>query len=794
MNGRMQPSRGRPFTVVYRVTRLVLLAVIPVVVLAGVLIVTYAGDQRDLYMQQLLGMARTVSQATDADIIRRFAVLDALQQAPMLKTRDWHGFYEFAKAAVARDPGDRVVLYEASTEEVLLTLVPFGSQLPVTSIPDEIRKVVSTGQPLVTGLFTGAKTRQPSLAVLEPVREAGAVRYVLAIAFTPPEVSRVLRAQLLPPDVVVTILDSQMAIIARSPHEPELVGRRVDAAFIAQAQGRQEDIYRMHSKEDVTVRGAFSRSSVSGWVIGVEAQEEVLEAPVRRSLWELGGGASVILACLILIAVYEGRRIANPVIELAAMAEAVGRGELPPAQQLDLREAAATADRLRAAAENIRMETEQRERAMAEINRRDHDLAVFHAISEAAGKTLDLQQRLELLVTATCDALGFNGGGIWVADPAGATFTLKAGRNMSAEFTEISVRSAAELPSIGLDGNHPRVLDVEEYPVPRLKRALKRDGYRTFVSISLKAEGEVVGALGLADRTVRQLTSDEAALLTAVGYQLGALLHQAELYAALQRELTERQKIQAGLEAANRELEGISYAMSHVLRAPLRAIEGFAAILLEDYADSLDAECQRMLNAMRKNTMQMSRYLDDFLAFLRISRLPMRPELVDMEALVRSILADKLAPGMAQRDIAIEVGNVAPVCGDRSLLELVWANLLDNAIKFTASRQKARIEVGSRAGDTETVYYVRDNGVGFAAEYTAKLFGLFERLHGTEFPGTGMGLAIVHRIVARHGGRVWADSKEGEGTTIYFALPATEAQPSLPDRVSQAEEASVGSR
>ncbi len=566
MNGRMQPSRSRPFTVVYRVTRLVLLAVIPVVVLAGVLIVTYAGDQRDLYMQQLLGMARTVSQAADADIIRRFAVLDALQQAPMLKTRDWHGFYDFAKAAVARDPGDRVVLYEASTDEVLLTLVPFGSPLPVTSIPDEIQKVVSTGQPLVTGLFSGAKTRQPSLAVLEPVRESGAVRYVLAIAFTPPEVSRVLRAQHLPPDVIVTILDSQMAIIARSPHEPELVGRRVDAAFIAQAQGRQEDIYRMHSKEGVTVRGAFSRSSLSGWIIGVEAQEEVLEAPVRRSLWELGGGASVILACLVLVAVYEGRRIANPVIELAAMAEAVGRGELPPAQRFDLVEAAATADRLRDAAENIRTQTEQRERAMAEINRRDHDLTVFQAIGAAAEKTLDLQQRLELLVNATCDALGFSGGGIWATDPTGATFTLRAGRNMPAEFTELSVRNAAELPSIGLDGNLPRVLDVEAYPVPRLKRALKQDGYRTLVSISLKAEGEVVGALGLADRSVRQLTSDEGTLLTAVGYQLGALLHQAELYAALQRELTVRQKIQAGLEAANRELEGISYAMSHVLR------------------------------------------------------------------------------------------------------------------------------------------------------------------------------------------------------------------------------------
>jgi len=225
------------------------------------------------------------------------------------------------------------------------------------------------------------------------------------------------------------------------------------------------------------------------------------------------------------------------------------------------------------------------------------------------------------------------------------------------------------------------------------------------------------------------------------------------------------------LAAVIKELDGFAYSVSHDLRAPLRAIDGFSRILLEDYADKLDPEGRRVLNVVRDSTVKMGRLIDDILAFSRAACVNMNPEPVDMAALVRQTLADELAPAIAGRALPIDIGALPAAHGDRAMLRRVWMNLLDNAIKFAAPKPDARIEVGATAGDGETVYYVRDTGVGFEMQYAGKLFGVFQRLHGAEFPGTGIGLAIVKRIVERHGGRVWAEGKPGHGATFYFTLP-----------------------
>lgn len=227
----------------------------------------------------------------------------------------------------------------------------------------------------------------------------------------------------------------------------------------------------------------------------------------------------------------------------------------------------------------------------------------------------------------------------------------------------------------------------------------------------------------------------------------------------------------AQLEVANSDLEGFSYSVSHDLRTPLRAIDGFSRILLEDYAGKLDAEGQRMLNVVRDSTVKMSRLIDDILAFSRISSAEMKARPVDMAALVRGALGDDLAPALAGRGLAVDIGSLPGTRGDTAMLRQVWVNLIDNAIKFTAPKPQARIEIGGDATAAETVFYVRDSGVGFGMQYAGKLFGVFQRLHGVEFPGTGIGLAIVKRIIARHGGRVWAEGKPGAGATFYFALP-----------------------
>ncbi len=225
------------------------------------------------------------------------------------------------------------------------------------------------------------------------------------------------------------------------------------------------------------------------------------------------------------------------------------------------------------------------------------------------------------------------------------------------------------------------------------------------------------------------------------------------------------------LEASNQELETFAYSVSHDLRTPLRAVDGFSRILLEAYAPQLDAEGRRIIGVIREGTKRMAQMIDDILAFSGAGRMEISPSAVDMEELVRTALKD-LGPALAGRDVHVEIKPLPPSDGDASMFRLLWTNLLDNALKFTRPKPEGVIEVGARAGKGEMVYYVKDNGVGFDMRYVDKLFGVFQRLHGqSEFPGTGIGLAIVKRIVARHGGRVWAEGKVGQGATVYFALP-----------------------
>ena len=233
----------------------------------------------------------------------------------------------------------------------------------------------------------------------------------------------------------------------------------------------------------------------------------------------------------------------------------------------------------------------------------------------------------------------------------------------------------------------------------------------------------------------------------------------------LEQRVTQRT---AQLQAANRELEGFSYSVSHDLRAPLRAIDGFARMVDEDTGPALDAEGRRRLGVIRDNAVKMSQLIDDLLAFSRTGRHALATAPIDMTALARQVAAE-LADGRAG---VVSVGDLPPASGDSALLRQVWDNLLSNALKFTARTSEPAIEIGGRVEGHEAVYFVRDNGAGFEMQYVDKLFGVFQRLHrADEFPGTGVGLAIVQRVVARHGGRVWAEGEAGQGATFWFTLP-----------------------
>jgi PAS domain S-box-containing protein len=241
-----------------------------------------------------------------------------------------------------------------------------------------------------------------------------------------------------------------------------------------------------------------------------------------------------------------------------------------------------------------------------------------------------------------------------------------------------------------------------------------------------------------------------------------------ELNAELENRVVERT---AQLEEANKELEAFSYSVSHDLRAPLRAIDGFSRIVVEEYAKKLDAEGKRLLNVIRANTQKMDELITDLLSLSRFTRSEMQFSRVNMSTLANSIYHEIALPEV-QKNFSFSVAPIPDAYCDHSLIRQVWTNLISNAVKFTTPNDVRTIEIGSRCEDGMNIYSIKDSGVGFNSEYAHKLFGVFQRLHkAEEFEGTGVGLAIVQRVIHRHGGRVWAEGKVGEGATFFFSIP-----------------------
>ncbi len=296
--------------------------------------------------------------------------------------------------------------------------------------------------------------------------------------------------------------------------------------------------------------------------------------------------------------------------------------------------------------------------------------------------------------------------------------------------------------------------------------------------VPLRTGDKIIGVINIEATRADAYSDYDQRVLETIAAQIAIAIQNADL-------LEETRKLNAELEqrvvartsqlvAANKELEAFTYSVSHDLRAPLRAIDGYTRILVEDYESVLDAEGRRTCNVIRGEARRMGRLIDDLLNLSRLNRAEIQFIPIDMAAMARSVFEDLMRNENRERN-EFTVGEMPSIMGDPSLMRQVWINLLNNAIKFTSKKDRAVIETGCRQSEGESIFFVRDNGAGFDMQYQNKLFGVFQRLHSeSEYEGTGVGLAIVQRVIHRHGGRAWAEGRIGEGATFYFALPRVE--------------------
>lgn len=575
-----------------------------------------------------------------------------------------------------------------------------------------------------------------------------------------------------------------LAVYYSQPHEPthrELVLVQAAVSLVALAIAHsnaqtqlKESLTRVELAQSIARLGYWERDLSSDNLNVYGETNAILGIPPERSV-SLGAFMSVVLE--------EDRSTL-----VAAYGEA-NRGDAPGGMQFRVRHSDGSIHHVHAQRRAIRDESGRTthiigtmqditETHEADLERQRY-LTQLSALADAARKVnslLTLDELLQVITDIACDLVG--------AHVAVSVLKSTDERTVERCKTSHSEKYMSVVPGALLlecDGERA----AERAPqIARVARATPKQGAALgtewqasgcIVVSLLTASGRRIGVLCVADKRVGEFSANDERVLVQLADLAAIGLENARLYAQLEERVRTRTQ---ELQDSNRELEAFSYSVSHDLRGPLRAIAGFTGLLRDRHYETIDADGRRCIDRVLAGTQRMSNLIDDLLELGRVTRVEISRRQVDLSEYARAILA-RLREASAERAAALVIEPQLQVEGDPGLLEIALDNLLDNAWKFTAGRPVAEIrfgEVQRRSGDrsqddSERIFFVQDNGVGFDPRYAANLFGVFQRLHAAgEFPGTGVGLATVQRIVQRHGGRIWADAAVDRGATIYFTI------------------------
>jgi PAS domain S-box-containing protein len=420
---------------------------------------------------------------------------------------------------------------------------------------------------------------------------------------------------------------------------------------------------------------------------------------------------------------------------------------------------------------------QEREQLLYDLARRSRLLELAAEVSTVLSTILDVGLLINRTVEQIKEHFGFYYVGLFLVDQAGEYAELRAGTGEAGkQLLEVKHKlRIGEGSMIGWAVEHarPRIaLDVGQDAVHFNNPFLPLT--RSELALPLISRGRCFGALTFQSQYEADFSQVDLVILEVMAEQLAVVIENARLYEAVQGYATELEKRVAErtteLTAVNKELEAFAYSVSHDLRAPLRAIDGFSQALLEDYLNKLDEQGQDYLQRVQAATRRMGQLINDLLKLSRLTRGEMNLETIDLSTMAQE-LAEELLNQNTKRKVEFHIQPDMIVKGDARLLHIALENLLGNAWKFTAKQPQARIEFGCQPMDGSLTYYVKDNGAGFDMTYADKLFGAFQRLHPAhEFEGSGIGLVTVQRIIHRHGGRIWAEGQVNQGAVFYFTL------------------------
>lgn len=769
---------------------LVAALVLPVVLLACAMIFQAYRNERASIANTLLSTTRAVSGVVNGEIDEADALLRALATSSALEHDDFKTIDAMARLTLAGD--DRwFVLLDVTAKQHINTALPFGTPLPSSEFEPSVMPTMRRGDRYISNLRRSRATGELVLHVSRPYFRNGELTYILTVSIPPRSLAAALDVDHYAPGKIVTVIDRNGTIVARSRSPERYVGRSATPDVVRASAEKAEGVIDSVTLENIPVLAAFSRAKC-GWSTVIGAPKSELYVSARRLLaWGVTGSALLILVA-IAMAAWIGRALIRSVDVLAGDAEALARGETPAEVSSGLDETDFVAHAMR--------------RTAATLLRRTRTLEVLNRINA----TLVAERDLEKIVQSVTDAGRELSGAAF-----GAFFYMVENERRESQLafvvsgvpktTWAQFAAPRDVPLFAPTFRGDGVIRVADVMAdPRYADAWPHESsagesaVHSYLAVPVKSgSGETIGGLFFFHRAIGVFTQEAEEIVVGLAAEAAIAIDNAKLYLALARELEAKSKAEAELREAQARLhehardlerkveertaslreavtqmEEFSYTVSHDLRSPLRAMHAFADALLEDYGTRLDATARDYLARIQRASRRMDQLTTDLLSYSRVVRAEVRLEPTNIERIVRNAIDHyaELQPTRAEVQLQLPLESV--LAHEPSLTQCI-ANLLTNAAKFVRTGEKPQITVRTEKRGQRVRLWIEDRGIGIPPRFQAGLFRIFERAPSSSaYEGTGVGLAIVRKAAEKMGGSCGVESDGEQGSRFWIELAA----------------------